>query len=60
MAELTGICTSGALTRALLIKHNILIKDLSAKTGGNYIRLAVRDTRDNDVLLAAIQAELVP
>ena len=43
----------------LLFKHQILIKDLSNKTnGGKYLRLAVRNTEDNDQLLAALREEL--
>ncbi len=59
MAELTGGMTSRALTKTLLLKYNIFIKDLSAKMGGaQYVRLAVRDTRDNDKLIAALKQEL--
>ncbi len=58
-AELTGSKTARELTKVLLIKHNLFIKDLSAKLkGGQYIRLAVRDTVDNDKLLAALKQEL--
>ena len=46
------------LLKALLFKHHILIKELSSKTGGKYIRLAVRDTEDNDLLVAALREEL--
>ena len=46
------------LLKALLFKHHILIKDLSEKTGGKYLRLAVRDTEDNDMLVAALREEL--
>ena len=46
------------LLKALLFKHHILIKELSSKTGGKYARLAVRDTEDNDVLVAALKEEL--
>lgn len=46
------------LLKALLFKHHILIKELSSKTGGKYVRLAVRDTEDNDVLVAALKEEL--
>lgn len=47
------------LTKIMLIKYNLLIKELTAKTGGkNYLRLAVRNTEDNDVLLNALKAEL--
>ena len=46
------------LTAALLEKYNILIKDLSAKTHGSYIRIAVRDEHDNNCLLDALRKEL--
>ena len=39
-------------------EHHILIKELSNKTGGKYVRLAVRDTEDNDMLVAALKEEL--
>ncbi len=42
-----------------MIRHNLLIKDLTAKTnGGNYLRIAVRNTEDNNALLNALKAEL--
>lgn len=40
-----------------LLKHNILIKDCGTKKafdGGNYIRLAVRDRKDNHYLVAVL------
>lgn len=46
------------LLKTLLIKYNILIKELSSKTKGNYLRLAIRNQADNDVLLAALNKEL--
>ena len=46
------------LLKALLFKHQLLIKDLSSKTGGKYIRIAVRNTEDNDMLVAALKEEL--
>lgn len=61
MAELTGNVTSKELTVSLLKKHNILIKDLSSKVkreGKNYVRIAVRNTWDNDRLLEALRNEL--
>ena len=58
MAECRGEMTSKALQERLLTDYNILIKDLSAKTGGNNIRIAVRNTEDNDRLLAALRAVL--
>ncbi|MBO5317365.1 MAG: aminotransferase class I/II-fold pyridoxal phosphate-dependent enzyme, partial [Oscillospiraceae bacterium] len=60
MAELTGSVTARELTKLLLLKYNLFIKDLSAKLqGGQYVRLAVRNTADNDKLLAALKQELV-
>ncbi len=59
MAELTGGMTARELTKVLLIKHSLFIKDLSAKMkGGQYVRLAVRDTADNDKLISALKQEL--
>lgn len=57
MAEVRGGLTSERLTRELLAKHSIMIKDLGTKEGlrgGNYVRIAVRDAADNDKLLAAL------
>lgn len=47
--------TPRELAVRLLKQHNILIKDCSAKCHGNYIRLAVRNTEDNDRLLNALR-----
>jgi histidinol-phosphate/aromatic aminotransferase/cobyric acid decarboxylase-like protein len=46
--------TAKHITEYLLEKHNIFIKDLSGKTGlfdENWIRIAIRDTKDNNDLL---------
>lgn len=60
MAELTGNVTSEWLTRVLLAKHGLLIKDLSGKISrGQYIRLAVRNTEDNEKLVTALKQELM-
>ena len=58
MVELTEGVSSELLLKRLLLKHNILIKNLSGKTGGRYLRLAVRNTQDNNTLLAAMRSEL--
>ena len=59
MVELTGDKSTRELTKVLLIKHSLFIKDLSPKMNGSrYIRLAVRDTKDNNKLLAALKQEL--
>lgn len=56
MVELLGGLSARAITRDLLVNRCILVKDLSPKLGGQqYLRLAVRDTRDNDRLLEALR-----
>ena len=60
MIELTEELDPKQLTKELLIKHNILIKELSEKTNGRkYVRLAVRNREDNDILLAALESILM-
>ena len=58
MVELTKGDDPKALLKALLGRHNLLIKELTAKTGGAYLRLAVRSSEDNDILLRALREEL--
>ena len=58
MAEITNGMTAAELTRCLIIKHDILIKNLFAKVNKNgkqYIRLAVRNAEENDRLVDAIR-----
>lgn len=56
MCEVLGGHTAKSLTEVLLDKYNIFIKDLSTKDGinGEYVRLAVRDTEDNRILVHAL------
>lgn len=58
MCELTGGHRSSELCAGLLADNNILIKDLSSKTGNGkqYIRIAVR-TQEENTQLARILAE---
>lgn len=61
MCRLTGQMTSRELAETLLDKYNILIKDLSKKTGfdgKSYIRLAVRRPEENQKLIHALKEEL--
>ena len=59
MVELDEGTDAKELTKKLLIKHNILIKDLTEKTGGrNCLRLAIRNTADNDCLVEALKKEI--
>ncbi|MGN0318113.1 MAG: aminotransferase class I/II-fold pyridoxal phosphate-dependent enzyme [Lachnospira sp.] len=59
MAELTGTVSSRELTKRLLVNHNLFIKDLSSKIKGkNYVRLAVRNTEDNNKLISGLKQEL--
>ena len=60
MAEITNGMTATELTRVLIIKHNILIKNLIAKIhkdNRQYIRLAVKSPEENDRLVAALKEE---
>ena len=53
LCEITDRFTSHELTEKLLVEHNILIKDCSTKKGfggKNYIRLAIRDRKDDSRL----------
>ncbi len=57
LCEVRGRLTSAELAEALL-KQNILIKDCSTKKGfggRNFIRIAIRDTKDNNALLEALK-----
>lgn len=61
MAEITNGMTAAELTRILIVKHNILIKNLFSKMNGNgkqYIRLAVKTKEENDKLCSALREEL--
>ena len=54
LCEVLPPYTSHGLTEKLLSKHNILIKDCSMKkgfNGRNYIRIAIRNTKNNDYLI---------
>jgi histidinol-phosphate/aromatic aminotransferase/cobyric acid decarboxylase-like protein/choline kinase len=56
LCELGGLKAT-ALAQTLLDQHAVLIKDCTGKRGlegGEYVRIAVRDTSDNDFLLAAL------
>lgn len=59
MVELESSVSPKTLLKKLLIKYNILVKELTTKTNGrNYLRLAIRNTKDNDMLIDALKAEL--
>ena len=49
--------TAKELTKNLLLKYNLFIKDLTSKVGAQYIRIAVRATEDNDRLICALKKE---
>ena len=60
MVELNADISPKELLKTLLVKYNILIKELTTKTNGrNYLRLAVRNTEDNNVLIEALRNELM-
>ena len=59
MVELDEGISPKELLKNLLIKCNILIKELTTKTNGqNYLRLAVRNRQDNDILISSLINEL--
>ena len=59
MVELEEGIDPKDLLKRLLIKYNLLIKELTTKTNGrNYLRLAVRNMEDNDALIAAMKKEM--
>ena len=55
LCEVLAPHTPRELAINLLKKHNILIKDCTSKCHGPYIRLAVRDTEDNNKLIEALK-----
>lgn len=58
LCEVLPPYSATCLTKALLSDFSILIKDCSTKKGfegRDYIRIAVRDPRDNDALIAALR-----
>ena len=61
MCEVSGEINSYELTKILLNDYNLFIKDLSDKKGCNgksYIRIAVRDEKDNSLLVNALKVIL--
>ena len=61
MLELTSGISAKELTKVLLIEEDLLIKDLSEKIGRSskeYIRVAIRNTTDNDKLVNALKKHL--
>ena len=60
LVELTSGITAFELTEKLLNRHNILIKDLTSKLGNDrFIRIAVKDTAENDKFLEALKESLM-
>ena len=55
LCEITNSYTPSDLAQLLLNNFNILIKDCSSKCYGNYIRIAVRNTHDNQLLIDALK-----
>ena len=56
LCEVKDKYTPRELAVKLLKDYNILIKDCTSKCGGNYVRLAVRDVEDNNVLAFALNS----
>ncbi|MBE6060855.1 MAG: aminotransferase class I/II-fold pyridoxal phosphate-dependent enzyme, partial [Clostridium sulfidigenes] len=60
LCEILGPNTAKELTKTLLDKHNLFIKDLSTKKGfnGEFIRVAVKRPEENDKLVEAMKEML--
>ncbi len=57
LIKLTGKLKARELTRKMLVNYNIIIKDLSKKLGKDcYVRIAIRNERDNNKLLEALRS----
>lgn len=59
LCEMMSKYSATELTTLLLEKYDILIKDCTGKTGfegRNYVRIAVRNTEDNDFLIEKLKA----
>lgn len=59
--EILNGVTAKELTKRLLLEHNLFIKDLSSKIkqdGRQFVRIAVRAERDNQLLVNALKAVL--
>ena len=57
LCEVTEKYTAEEICSVLLAKHNILLKNCSTKAGFNqaqYIRIAIRNQKDNDKLISAL------
>ncbi|MBR3926786.1 MAG: aminotransferase class I/II-fold pyridoxal phosphate-dependent enzyme [Akkermansia sp.] len=57
VCEVLSPFTANELTKQLLTRFNILVKEFSSESqlaGREFIRIAVRDTKDNNALVAAI------
>ena len=62
MVELTDGKEAGELTSLLLTRYNIFVKDLSSKIqkdGRQFLRIAVRNEADDDLLLTALKEIMV-
>ena len=62
MIELTGGHSAGQVTERLLNQYHCLVKDLSSKLSADnrqFLRLAVRNQEEDDVLVDALRAVLV-
>lgn len=57
MVQIIDKFSAKDLTKLLLIKYNILIKDLTNKVSSEFVRIAVRNTVENNKLIAALHEE---
>ncbi|WP_460197536.1 aminotransferase class I/II-fold pyridoxal phosphate-dependent enzyme [Segatella asaccharophila] len=58
LVKINSRFTSGEITQSLLEKYDILLKDCDSKNGlkgKNFVRIAIRGKKDNDVLIKALR-----
>lgn len=58
MIELTNGAKAAELTARLFSEDKLLVKDLREKTGGEFLRLAIRTPEENDSLVNALRKAL--
>ncbi|MBP3506698.1 MAG: aminotransferase class I/II-fold pyridoxal phosphate-dependent enzyme [Lachnospiraceae bacterium] len=59
MLEITNGTTATELTKRMLLKYNLFLKDLTNKiSSGQFLRVAVRNEEDNNKLIYALRNEI--
>lgn len=62
LCQITSGQSATKITEDLLYDHDLYIKDLTGKNGfqgGEFVRIAVRDEHDNDLLISKLRVEML-